>query len=597
MLVIDPDECIDCAVCIPECPVNAIYAEEDVPSAQSNLISINQQLAFGATAITRRKIPLASAETWKDIPGKAMLLESDSSNLVRGNLSAQAARYQDLAKSASLTPAEWDSTLKNSDPVIRLIVASRPDFKLDNARLDDGLRDANDAIRQLYVRKGNDLISEALIDNLLVDSSKIVRLEVVKSHAKKFTSKQFDIALNDQHEEVRLAVIQNPQFSPSKKQLLKVLSTESRFEIQAMLGRLNEKLAMVALKHPSSSVRSSAYRFESLKLSKEQIEEGLNDSDLTVKMAVIQRHDFKPTQPQFETIVKLSDPNLLEAISRKSTAHCLLNFLDLFDEATCALIIKFAKEIPADLIDRCLADTRYPIVLSALKKIGRKLTQRQLGICLRSNNHQVRSEAIAHYGVERLPPKFVIDCLRDSHEKIRAIVAGSPAIELDETQLEALLVDRSLRVRFVVASRSDFSPSVLQYSRGKSDKSVRIRELYSDRFRLSKGQVVDKYKQEAHASTAELHKLLNEISKLNTWTTRKYQLKDDLHSLLDLMKYTQFKVDGRNAWLSQFGEHKIIDVPQDKRGHLQSMRGKKAHLICLGHGRYSTILFAAKAVD
>ena len=34
MLSIDPDECIDCAVCIPECPVNAIYAEEDVPEDQ-----------------------------------------------------------------------------------------------------------------------------------------------------------------------------------------------------------------------------------------------------------------------------------------------------------------------------------------------------------------------------------------------------------------------------------------------------------------------------------------------------------------------------------------------------------------------------------
>ena len=33
-LTIDPDECIDCAVCIPECPVNAIYAEEDVPQGQ-----------------------------------------------------------------------------------------------------------------------------------------------------------------------------------------------------------------------------------------------------------------------------------------------------------------------------------------------------------------------------------------------------------------------------------------------------------------------------------------------------------------------------------------------------------------------------------
>ena len=37
-LVIDPDECIDCAVCIPECPVNAIYAEEDVPADQVKFI-------------------------------------------------------------------------------------------------------------------------------------------------------------------------------------------------------------------------------------------------------------------------------------------------------------------------------------------------------------------------------------------------------------------------------------------------------------------------------------------------------------------------------------------------------------------------------
>ena len=35
MLVINPDECIDCAVCVPECPANAIFAEEDVPPTSS----------------------------------------------------------------------------------------------------------------------------------------------------------------------------------------------------------------------------------------------------------------------------------------------------------------------------------------------------------------------------------------------------------------------------------------------------------------------------------------------------------------------------------------------------------------------------------
>ena len=45
MLVIDPDECIDCAVCIPECPVNAIYAEEDVPPEQLAFIKLNVELS------------------------------------------------------------------------------------------------------------------------------------------------------------------------------------------------------------------------------------------------------------------------------------------------------------------------------------------------------------------------------------------------------------------------------------------------------------------------------------------------------------------------------------------------------------------------
>ena len=43
MLVIDPDECIDCAVCVPECPAEAIVAEEDVPADQENFIPLNAE--------------------------------------------------------------------------------------------------------------------------------------------------------------------------------------------------------------------------------------------------------------------------------------------------------------------------------------------------------------------------------------------------------------------------------------------------------------------------------------------------------------------------------------------------------------------------
>jgi ferredoxin len=75
MLVIDPDECIDCAVCIPECPVNAIFAEEDVPEDQKDWIALNADLTKGWPVITDTKEPLATAEEFKDVRDKKQYLE------------------------------------------------------------------------------------------------------------------------------------------------------------------------------------------------------------------------------------------------------------------------------------------------------------------------------------------------------------------------------------------------------------------------------------------------------------------------------------------------------------------------------------------
>jgi ferredoxin len=75
MLVIDPDECIDCAVCIPECPVNAIYAEEDVPPDQRQFTALNAELSKAWPAITDTKGSLPDADEWKDARDKLQHLE------------------------------------------------------------------------------------------------------------------------------------------------------------------------------------------------------------------------------------------------------------------------------------------------------------------------------------------------------------------------------------------------------------------------------------------------------------------------------------------------------------------------------------------
>jgi ferredoxin len=73
-LTIDPDECIDCAVCVPECPVNAIYAEDDVPSDQQAFIKINTELSRQWKSITKSKGSLPEAEEFKDVKNKLALL-------------------------------------------------------------------------------------------------------------------------------------------------------------------------------------------------------------------------------------------------------------------------------------------------------------------------------------------------------------------------------------------------------------------------------------------------------------------------------------------------------------------------------------------
>lgn len=58
MLFIEPEECIDCWACVPECPVSAIYYEGDVPAAWSDYIALNREMAPKCPQITEKKAPL-----------------------------------------------------------------------------------------------------------------------------------------------------------------------------------------------------------------------------------------------------------------------------------------------------------------------------------------------------------------------------------------------------------------------------------------------------------------------------------------------------------------------------------------------------------
>lgn len=75
MLVIEPDECIDCTLCVAECPVEAIMDAEEVPDSQREFIELNRRLSQLWPPITAAKAPPPDAEQWAGKPDKRALIE------------------------------------------------------------------------------------------------------------------------------------------------------------------------------------------------------------------------------------------------------------------------------------------------------------------------------------------------------------------------------------------------------------------------------------------------------------------------------------------------------------------------------------------
>ena len=70
MLVIHPDECIDCALCEPECPVNAIFSEDELPGDQEDFLELNRELSEKWPNITEMKDEFPDAKEWDGVPNK-----------------------------------------------------------------------------------------------------------------------------------------------------------------------------------------------------------------------------------------------------------------------------------------------------------------------------------------------------------------------------------------------------------------------------------------------------------------------------------------------------------------------------------------------
>ena len=76
-LAINPDECIDCGACVPECPTEAIFSDGDLPEKWAEYVELNAKLAAKWPNITAKKDALSDAEEWKAVAEKRQHLSEN----------------------------------------------------------------------------------------------------------------------------------------------------------------------------------------------------------------------------------------------------------------------------------------------------------------------------------------------------------------------------------------------------------------------------------------------------------------------------------------------------------------------------------------
>ena len=588
MLVIDPTECIDCAVCIPECPVNAIYAEEDVPESQHQFIALNRSLAEGSPNITCSTGPMPGSENWIAVQGKAIFVESGLIDENFATDSNKVTHYQYLSTSESLTEREWSDGLEALDPIVRFLVASRKDFVLNRNRLTKGLADTNENIRLLCLRRGGKDLNKADIAALLNDSSVNVRLEVLRTRTQDLTKQQIDKALSDPAKSVRMSILNSPKFCPTVKQLLRILDDGDAEEVHSILLKMSASQARGVLNHPSATVRAAAYGFQSMTLSTDEMNRGLEDASVNVRIAVLNREEFLLSPAQFVNLLATTDQHLIHVLCKRANEACITAVLNGVDSSAIVRVLRASHSITSAQITKALTSKHSEVELAALEKLDSKITKKQIEIGLCSKNQNVRLKILNLCQMNDLKSTQIEKSLSDTSEKIRTLIARTA--NLSPTLIERALTDPSAKVRYAILCRSDFVPNHVQLQRGQEDPANEIRQLFSKRFSVNTEQVII-------AACRDIHTVLRELSEIETWTRRRHELKEELDVLLTDAKYLSFTVDARQAPLNSFGDHEVIEVPANKRGALQVFRGKRVHLIRLVTGRYSSVEFAAKAVE
>tara|TARA_Y100000739_G_C20598866_1_gene461880 strand:+ start:816 stop:1421 length:606 start_codon:yes stop_codon:yes gene_type:complete len=169
-LVIHPDECIDCGLCEPECPIEAIYADDELPENQIEFVEINAKLADVYENITEAKDPLPDADAFKDVNEKIQFLNI--------GIESQEDKTPELKSNNIILYDNGEIVLNNSK------------FKIDELSAVDNI-----------------IFENTLLDNL--DRSQVVNLDVEGKAYHEWAMKIMEFLQKNQFSNVQIRTLKN----------------------------------------------------------------------------------------------------------------------------------------------------------------------------------------------------------------------------------------------------------------------------------------------------------------------------------------------------------------------------------------------------
>lgn len=291
-LVIDPDECIDCSLCEPECPANAIHAEECLPENLFIFVDLNANFSKVWPSITSIQQPLPDAHEWINVQNKMKFLDSETIEKPNSNNSAQ-----------QITPEEVERLLTDPNPKVRKSIIRNPNVSLTTFQIIRGLGDSDYNIRS---RCEYLLLLPENKSNLrfcLYESNLNIREFCVKNYDY-LDEVQIEEGLKDPSFRVRAAYVNRKEFIAQPRHLEEALKTEYLPYIMACLGKLKKNatplLLDLCLKSKYSEVREKVASCADFELNNIQIKKLQKDKIVSVRLALVNFYQQVLTDDQIQ---------------------------------------------------------------------------------------------------------------------------------------------------------------------------------------------------------------------------------------------------------------------------------------------------------